>query len=497
MGGPVQRGGLRHGEPSMTVHLVGAGCAGPLWITLEASRLLESADAVVYDSLIHPDLLQLAPPGCEFFPAGKRKGRESHGQAEINRLLVELGQIKRTVVRLKGGDPFIFGRGGEEALALEREGVPWSYTPGITAIGGLGRAGIPPTHRRIADSLTLVTGHSAEGEAPRDALWQALAAMDGTRAVYMGASSWEGLAKRLVRYGMDPESGCAAVSRAGWGCASRVNFKLGDPVPPIKSPALIAVGGTASMELSPAPGPLTGLRAAVVRPFPESWDTARFLEGLGADGFSLPLLRTEELPFEGEEAFLAEADWVILTSPRGAGLLAQRMDLRRIRGRVASIGPGTTAALARIGIRADREARPSTSEALAALLSEEIGKGELAVFFRNEAGSPLPEEAVRRAGGRAANIPAYRMNPSPPPGMERYEELWEETGLDAVIFGSAALVRIWSDLGLRLPRGAVPVAWGEVCARTVREILGCSPLVLPEPTPEGLRTVLCRLAKGK
>ncbi|NLK19323.1 MAG: uroporphyrinogen-III C-methyltransferase, partial [Synergistaceae bacterium] len=480
-----------------TVHLVGAGCAGPLWITVAASRLLGRAEAVVYDSLIHPDLLQLAPQGCAFFPAGKRKGRESPGQGEINRLLVELGKTKGTVVRLKGGDPFIFGRGGEEAMALERAGVPWSYTPGITAIGGLGRAGLPPTHRGVADSLTLATGHSAEGEAPGEDLWRTMAAMDGTKAVYMGASSWEELSRRLVQNGMDPAAGCSAVTRAGWGCASRVNFRLGDPAPQIKSPALIVAGGTASLELSPEPGPLRGLRAAVVRPSPESWDTARCLEELGADGFSLPLLQAEELPFEGEEALMAEADWVILTSPRGADLLAQRADLRRLKGRVVSIGPGTTAALVRIGIRADREARPSTSEALAALMSKEVKKGELAVFFRNEAGSPLPEEAVRRKGGRAANIPAYRMNLSPPPGMESYEELWEETGLDAVVFGSAALARAWTDLGLKLPRGAMTVAWGEVCARTVREALGCSPLVLPEPTLEGLKTVLCSLVKGR
>ncbi|MGI6783681.1 MAG: uroporphyrinogen-III C-methyltransferase [Aminivibrio sp.] len=481
----------------MTVHLVGAGCAGPLWITVEAFRLLGKADAVVYDSLIHPDLLQLAPPGCDFYGAGKRKGRESPGQEEINRLLVELGRTKGTVIRLKGGDPFIFGRGGEEAMALERENVPWSYTPGITAMGGLGRAGIPPTHRGVANSLTLATGHSAEGEAPGEDLWRTMAAMNGTKAVYMGASSWEELSRRLVKNGLDPAAGCSAVTRAGWGCASRVDFRLGDPAPSIKSPALIVAGGTASLELSPELGPIKGLRAAVVRPSPESWDTARYLEELGADGFSLPLLRAEELPFEGEEDLMAEADWVILTSPRGAGLLAQRVDLRRIRGRVASIGPGTTAALARTGIRADYEARPSTSEALAALMSKEVKKGELAVFFRNEAGSPLPEEAVRKRGGRAANIPAYRMNLSPPPGMESYMELWEETGLDAVVFGSAALARAWADLGLKLPQGAVGVAWGEVCAEAVRKVLGCNPLVLPEPTMEGLKTVLCRLAKGK
>ncbi len=477
----------------MTVHLIGAGCAGPLWLTLEASRLLARADAVIYDSLIHPDMLQLAPAGCEFHAAGKRKGRASPGQEEINRLLIELGRTKETVIRLKGGDPFIFGRGGEEALALEAEGIPWSYTPGVTALGGLGREGIPPTHRGVSDSVTLITGHSADGSPPREDLWQALAALDGTRAVYMGASSWERLAGLLIEKGMAPHTRCAAVTRAGWGCSSKVRFELSGPVPSVQSPALIVAGGTAAMELSPRRGPLEGLKVAVVRPCPDSWDTARYLEELGADGFSLPLLTAEELPFHGEEDLLAEADWIVLTSPRGAALLTERIDPRRLRGKIVSIGPGTTAALARRGLRADFEAQPSLSEALASLLSKEVKRGDLAVFFRNEAGSPLPEEAVRQAGGRAVNIPAYRMRPAFPPGMEGYEDLWEETGLDAVVFGSAALVRAWRDLGLSLPKRTVTVAWGKVCAGAVREVLGQDPLILAEPTLEALAATLADL----
>ena len=477
----------------MTVHLVGAGCAGPLWLTAEASRLLARADAVVYDSLIHPDILQLAPRGCELHAVGKRKGRASPGQAEINRLLVELGRTKETVIRLKGGDPFIFGRGGEEALALEAEGIPWSYTPGVTALGGLGREGIPPTHRGVADSVTLVTGHSANGEPPRKGLWQALADLDGTAAVYMGASSWETLARMLIDKGMAPDTECAALTRAGWGCSSKKRFRLSGPVPNIQSPALIVAGGTTKLKLSPSRGPLEGLKVAVVRPCPDSWDTARYLEELGADGFSLPILAAEELPFHGEEDLLSEADWVVLTSPRGVDLLTDRIDPRRLRGRIVSIGPGTTAALARRGLRADFEARPSLSEALASLLSKEVKRGDLAVFFRNEAGSPLPEEAVRQVGGRAENIPAYRMRPALPPGMEGYEELWEETGLDAVVFGSAALVRTWRDLDLSIPKGTVPVAWGKVCAGAVREVLGQNPLILPEPTLEALAATLADL----
>ena len=288
----------------MTVHLVGAGCAGPLWITLEGKRLLERADAVVYDSLIHPDLLQLAPSGCEFFAAGKRKGRQGMKQHEINALLVRLGKTGGRTVRLKGGDPFIFGRGGEEAQALESEGIPWTYTPGITAaIGGLGRAGIPPTHRGLADSFTLATGHTEGDGTPRNETWQGLAAATGgtTLAVYMGASSWGTLSSLLVENGMSPETPCAAVTRGGWGCSGTQRFSLGNGPSTFQSPSILAAGGTAGLELSPRFGPIAGLQAGIVRPAPESWETARLLDELGADGYSLPLLAPEELPFQGEE----------------------------------------------------------------------------------------------------------------------------------------------------------------------------------------------------
>jgi len=221
----------------MTVHLVGAGCGGPLWLVLRARELLQEAAHVVYDSLIHPDLLQLAPEGCEFHPVGKRKGRPSHNQGDVNELLVRLGRSGDNVVRLKGGDPFVFGRGGEEAIALSEAGIPWTYTPGITAaIGGLGAAGIPPTHRGVADSITLVTGHSAGGESPNAELWRSIGSLGGTKAVYMGASSWGELHPLLRQGGMRPDEPCAAVVWGGWGrsrlvawCASAARIRWEPP----------------------------------------------------------------------------------------------------------------------------------------------------------------------------------------------------------------------------------------------------------------------------
>ena len=469
----------------MTVHLVGAGCGGPLWLVLRARELLQEAAHVVYDSLIHPDLLQLAPEGCAFHPVGKRKGRPSHNQGDVNELLVRLGRSGDNVVRLKGGDPFVFGRGGEEAIALSEAGIPWTYTPGITAaIGGLGAAGIPPTHRGVADSITLVTGHSAGGESPNAELWRSIGSLGGTKAVYMGASSWGELHPLLRQGGMRPDEPCAAVVWGGWGRSRLVRFRgpdsLGAP-----SPCILAVGDAARMELAPDRGRLRGLQVAVVRPFPESWDTARRLEALGADAYSLPLLKLEEIRSPGAEEELARADWVVLTSPRGAALLPGRIDPRRIRGRVAAIGDGTATALSSFGIRADAVPRESTSESLATLMADAVRPGDRVAFFRNEAGSPLPGEAVAARGGVPVDIPAYRMVPCKPPGIDAFESMWEDCGLDAVVFGSAALAAAWEGRAPP-PKGAALVAWGETCAAAVERRFGRKPVVMRSSDHRGL-----------
>ncbi len=479
----------------MTVRLVGAGCGGPLWITLEGRRFLERADHVVCDSLIHPDLLQLAPSHCMFHFVGKRGDRPNPPQEEINGLLVRLGRAGGDVVRLKGGDPFVFGRGGEEAMALEEAGIPWTYTPGITAaLGGLARAGIPPTHRGVADSVTLATGRSGGADGPDPDLWRPLGGVRGTKVVYMGASSWDRVAELLREGGMPEDAPCSVVTWGGWGRSVRRNFALGQDPGALQSPSVIAVGGTAATTLSPARGPLAGMQVAVVRPFPESWTTARTLEELGADAYSLPLLRCEEIRRDGEADTLASADWIVLTSPRGAPLLPRATDLRRIRARIAVIGPGTEASLLRIGLRADAVATPATSEGLARLLAGVVAERERVVFFRNEAGSPLPGNAVRERGAEVVNLDAYRMIPSLPPGWESVADSWSQRAPDAVVFGSAALADAWASLGLPFPPDAVPVAWGEPCGRTVSRLFGRKASVMEEPSTEGLVGILVSIA---
>ena len=485
----------------MTVHLVGGGCGRPLWITMEAKQYISKAEHIVYDSLVHPDLLQLAPQECRFHFVGKRKGKHCTRQDEIDSLLVELGRTGRTVVRLKGGDPFIFGRGGEEAIALQDAHIPWTYTPGITAsIGGAGMAGIPPTHRGKADSFTMATGHRKDGSLPDGETWKWLSSCPGTLSIYMGASSWKDLSDRLLADGMDPGKPCSSVRWGGWGrCTVRRGSLADMNKTDIGSPSVIMIGDPAGLDIHPESGALRGLQVAVARPFPESWETSRLLESMGADAYSIPIAAMEEIRNEGERSILESADWIVLSSPRGARLLTRDTDPRRIKASVAAIGQATASALAEAGIRADGIASPQTSAGLAELLSEVVGTGSKVVFFRNERGSSLPMEAVKAKGAEATVLPAYRMIDRTPPGMESYRKQWDENGLDAVVFGSAGMAEAWKRILGGLPGGAVPVAWGKTCGEAVGKTFGTGPLIMEKPETESMIKTLKKIKdiKGK
>jgi len=483
----------------MTVHLVGGGCGRPLWITLEAKERISEAEHIVYDSLVHPDLLQLAPQGCTFHFVGKRKGKHSIRQEEIDSLLVELGRTGKTVVRLKGGDPFIFGRGGEEAIALQDAHIPWTYTPGITAsIGGAGMAGIPPTHRGKADSFTMITGHRKGGSMPDGKAWKWLSSCPGTLAIYMGASSWKDLSDRLLADGMDPGKPCCSVRWGGWGRYTVQRGPLAEMNGnDIGSPSIIMIGDPAGLDMYPESGELGGLQIAVARPFPESWKTSRLLEGMGADAYSMPIAAMEEIRNEGERSILESADWIVLSSPRGARLLTRDTDPRRIKASIAVIGQATASALAETGIMADGIASPQTSAGLSELLSGKVEAGAKVVFFRNESGSSLSMEAVKAKGADTTVLSAYRMADSTPPGMEFYRKQWDENGLDAVVFGSAGMAEAWKKILGGLPDGAVPIAWGKTCGEAVEKTFGTGPVIMEKPETESMIKTLKKIKNTK
>jgi uroporphyrin-III C-methyltransferase len=237
-----------------SVWLVGAGPGDPGLLTLHAAHALAHADVLLHDALVAPEVLALAGPAAAFEPVGKRAGRPGPAQLRINQRLIELARGGLRVLRLKGGDPFVFGRGGEEALALAAAGVPFRVVPGITAgIGGLAYAGIPLTHRMLSPSAVLVTGHGAGGCAPRDLDWAALARGARTIVLYMALGHVAGIAEALIAAGRDPDEPVALLCDATTARQRCLRTTLADAA---AAAALIEAGAATLIVI----GPVAGLR---------------------------------------------------------------------------------------------------------------------------------------------------------------------------------------------------------------------------------------------
>ena len=234
-------------EPG-TVWLVGAGPGDPGLLTLHAAHALAGADVVVYDALVNPSVLALARPGARMEAAGKRGGRPSPTQPDISRRLIELARAGNRVLRLKGGDPFVFGRGGEEALALVEAGIPFRLVPGITAaIGGLAYAGIPATHRETNSAVAFVTGHTAGGDPPAGLDWQALAKGVPVVVFYMALTHLDEIARRMMEAGRPADDKVAIISKATTPDQRVLVSTLGEcaraaKAAAIEPPAIVAVG---------------------------------------------------------------------------------------------------------------------------------------------------------------------------------------------------------------------------------------------------------------
>ena len=399
------------------VYLVGAGPGDPALMTRRSLELIAEADAILYDRLVPPGALDGAPAGCDVRYVGKRPGTPGMSQDEINTLLVELGGAGRQVVRLKGGDPFVFGRGGEEAQALAEAGVPFEVVPAVTAgVAAPAYAGIPVTHRDAASAVAFVTGHE-DPERPESALdWEALARFPGTLVFYMGVSSLPLIAERLAAAGRPAGEPAAVIERGTLPGQRTVSGTLDDIArrceeAGVRAPAITVVGKTAGLRATLGwleRRPLHGRRVAVTRARAQASGLAARLRALGAEAVEAPAIRIEPRPVEGELAAALEAigDYalVCLTSPNGAdllfdGLVATGRDARALAGAtVAAIGPGTAAALSRHGIRADVLPERSVAEALVEALEEVPVEGRQVLVARAAEARDLLPEALRERG---------------------------------------------------------------------------------------------------
>ena len=428
----------------MTVYLVGAGPGDPGLLTVRADEVLRRADVVVYDRLSVEALLDLAPAGAERISVGKAPGQVTMEQEGINALLVELGRDHATVVRLKGGDPFVFARGGEEAAALAEAGVAFEVVPGITsAIAVPAYAGIPVTLRHSSTSFTVVTGHEEPGAGEDGTVdWRAVAQVGGTIVILMGVARIARIAEELMAGGLSPDTPAAAVR---WGTRpeqTTVRATLATIASkPLATPSVIVVGEVAAVDLAWFERrPLFGRKVAVTRTRAQASELTRALRSLGAEVVEVPVIEIVDAT-DGGVGLRAAAerldtyDWVVVTSPTGAQRLLDAVPDARAFGsaQVAAIGPGTAAVLAAGRIVADLVPERFVAEALLDALPD--GPGRLLLARAEVAREVLPD-GLRARGWEVEVVDAYRTVPA----RVTDEQRAAVGGADVITFTSSSTV---------------------------------------------------------
>lgn len=484
------------------VYLVGAGCGPMDLITIRGLRLLQRCDTVIYDDLIDPELLSAAPFDAERIYVGKRQGQHSASQEEISRLLVEKAREGKRVVRLKGGDPFVFGRGGEECLTLQREGIPFEVVPGISsAIAIPALAGIPVTHRGISQGVHIVTAHTADtGDGLPPDLPQ-LARLGGTLVFLMGLRQLPRLAARLMEEGLPGDTPAAVLSGGNAPCPATVRAPLSELAEAaqtlgIQPPAVIVVGGTAGMDLSSgSKKSLEGIRIGLTGTRAIQDKLRPALEAEGARVFSACTLVPEELPITFDFSLLGQEDapWVVLTSGNGVRIFFRRLvergiDLRRFhRCRFAVIGRATAAALNEHGIQAGLCPDTHTGEGLAQALLDAGSPGETVYLFRSAQGSRLLSTMLSKKYV-VQDISLYTLElermPDPLPPEVRY-----------LAFSSAGGVEHFLKCHKTVPEGAVCVCIGEVTAKALARQYEKTFLTASDISAQGIVTAILRHRK--
>lgn len=507
--------GERESHDVGRVYLVGAGPGDPGLLTVRALELIAQADVILYDRLIPPEALEGARAEAELLFVGKEGGGESVPQEHTQALMVRLAYEGRMVLRLKGGDPFVFGRGGEEGLALREAGIPFEVVPGVTAgVAAAASAGIPVTHRGLSTAVAFVTGHtradtvngqpiprpgmftngnglSAGEETPSGELaaeegegeldWPALAAFPGTLVFYMGVRQLPHIASSLIAAGRSATEPAAVVERgtlpdqrAVTGTLETIAARVQEA--DIRPPSITVIGPVAELaerlEWQP-PRPLSGLTVAVTRARAQASGLARSLGELGARVVQAPVIRIRPLREDPSESLdLGRYDLICLTSPNGVAALFERLagvglDARAFAGaRVAAIGPGTARALAERGIAVDVMPERFVAESLVDSLAELPVKRALIARAR-EARDVLPD-ALRAQGAEVDVLPLYETVAEP----LAPRTLAQARSADYITFTSSSTVRFFLQAtggSAELSPSTRIVSIGPVTSRTLRE----------------------------
>jgi uroporphyrinogen III methyltransferase/synthase len=499
------------------VWLVGAGPGDPGLLTLRGRDALATADAVVYDRLVNPAILRHLPPGCERIDAGKRPGRATMQQDEINALLVRLAREGKRVVRLKGGDPFVFGRGGEEASACHGAGIAVEVVPGVSsAIAVPAYAGIPVTHRGVAVSFTVLTGHEDPEKEEAQVDWQHVGRGTGTLVCLMGVHGLAEICRRLIEAGRSPSTPAAVIAQGTLPRQETVVGTLGTIADTVRAagvqPPAVAVFGEVvglrrSLEWFESRR-LFGKRVLITRTREQASALRAGLEDEGAEVLELPTLEIvdraspETLRPVLDALATGEFSLLVLTSENSVdlffGCLAESgRDARALRDcRVAVVGPGTASALQCWGISADLMPDRHDGGALASLLAHEELAGRRVLVPRADAARPELVKRLRQQGAEVEEIPLYHsvVPQEPDPGILGRVR---EGEVDVATFASSSAVRnLVTMLGRDISglRRATIACIGPLTAQTARQLGLQVDVIAAVHTIPGLIAAICEHA---
>lgn len=469
-------------------YLVGGGPGDLGLVTIRARELIEKADVIVYDALCNPEMLGWARADAEIIYAGKRAGDHTLSQEEINALLVEKASGGKEVVRLKGGDPFIFGRGGEEALALADGGIDFEIVPGVSsAVAAPAYAGIPVTHRGLTSHVTFFTGHEEPGKPDTAIDFQALAKLGGTQVMLMGIERLGAIARQMIESGARADLPVALVRSGTTGSQQTLVGRLDDiakraAAEGFQPPAVAVFGEVVALREKLQwieNRPLSGRRIVVTRTRQQAGELSGRLRLLGADVIELPTIRIEppsDLRAFAELVQDAHAyDWIVFTSPNGVSAFFDLFyklydDAREIGGaRIAAIGPGTAARVKSYHMHVDLQPEQFIAEAVVKAFEKEGGVENLRILLaRAEQARDVLPKRLSAMGAIVDEGFAYRTVPETRDATGARRRL-EAEGADLITFTSSSTVENYLSLNIPWPAGMQVGSIGPITSKTARE----------------------------
>lgn len=495
------------------VYLVGAGPGDPGLITVKGAECIAQADVILFDRLANPALLQNRKKTCELVWAGKAPDRAALEQEEINRLLIEHAKKGKTVVRLKGGDPYLFGRGGEEALALAEAGIDFEVVPGVTAvIAAAAYAGIPVTHRQISSTLTIATGHEDPAKTESAVDWAKIASVGGTVAVYMGVKLLAEIADSLMKGGMPPDTPTAVIQAGTLSCQKTIVGTVSSIASlaakaEIAPPAMSIFGEVVNLREKLnwfERLPLFGKKIVVTRAAGQAEEMIKRLTQLGAEAVLMPAIKILPLedwrPVDDAIENLRRFDWIIFTSVNGVEAFMERLlvigrDARALHGlRLCAIGPATAQRLAGYHLKVDCQPEEYTSKEIVFALEKSGGvRAKCFLLPRADIAPPELPDSLRALGGCATEVAVYRTAKGIDDSAAAliYEELLKTGQAAYITFTSSSTARIFAscfsagqlrDIAAKTRIASI----GPQTSATLREIALPPNIEAREHTAEGL-----------